>query len=90
MATEQHSAIMEAYIVKTGHKDRAAPAILHDLLITMDELEAAEREISRLKRQISAGYIRRDISHHYLPGWAPKKPLPDVIADDWVATGRAA
>jgi hypothetical protein len=90
MPVEPYAELLEVYAVKAGHKDRAAPAILHDLLVTMTELDAAEREIARLKRQISAGYIRRDVSSHYLPGWQPKKPLPDVIADDWVKTGREA
>lgn len=87
MATDE---LLEAYIVKTGHKDRAAQAILHDLLVTMGELDAAEAEIARLKRQISAGYIRRDVSHHYAPGWKPKAPLADAVTDEWIATGRDA
>lgn len=54
------------------------------------DLLAAESEIDRLKRQISAGYIRRDISHHYAPDWKPKPILPDPVTDEWIATGREA
>jgi hypothetical protein len=90
MAIEAHAEVMEAYVLKAGHKDRAAPAILHDLLVTMAELDAAELEIARLKRQISAGFVRRDISHHYEPGWSPKKPLPTCVTDEWISTGQGA
>jgi len=90
MAIDSHAEVLEAYVLKAGHKDRAAPAILHDLLVTMAELDAADREIAHLRGQISAGYIRRDISHHYLPGWTPKKLPDDIVTDEWISTGKEA
>jgi len=90
MAINPKADLLEAYVVKAGHPDRAAPAILHDLLVTMGELDAAEREIARLKDQISSGFVRRDISHHYEPGWSPKQPLPTCVTDEWVQTGKNA
>jgi hypothetical protein len=82
--------LLEAYAIKAGHPDRAPAAIIHDLLVTLGELEAAEREIERLKGKISAGYIRRDVSSHYAEGWTPEAPLPDAVTDEWVKTGREA
>lgn len=90
MATKGFTDLMEAYVAKVGHPSRAASAILNDLLITLSDLESAEAEIARLRGQISAGYIRRDVSSHYAADWKPKKPLPDAIDDEWVKTGREA
>lgn len=88
MTNEAQTELLEAYAIKAGHRDRVAAAILHDLVLTIRDLDAAEREIERLRGDISAGYIRRDVSAHYTAGWSPKAALADPVTDDWIETGR--
>jgi hypothetical protein len=81
--------IVDRFVVNHGRAD--TPLKMAETICAYErDLCAAEREIDRLKRQISAGYIRRDISHHYEPGWTPKKPLPDAVTDEWISTGKEA
>lgn len=80
--------IVDAYVARFGRAETPAK-MAHDLLAYERQLAQAELEIDRLKLDlVSAGYIRRDVSSHYKPGWKPKAPLADPVTDDWVATGR--
>ncbi len=82
------SELVEKYVSRSAHVGDAAQRIAADLMAAELELQAAEKEIERLKHKISAGFIRKDVSHHYAPGWTLKKPLPDAVDDEWVKTGR--
>lgn len=81
--------IVGFFVINHGRTD--TPLRMAETICAYErDLIAAEAEIARLKRQISAGYIRRDVSSHYEAGWTPKKPLPDPVTDEWVQTGREA
>ena len=81
--------IVDRFVVNHGRTD--TPLKMAETLVTYErDLLAAEAEIDRLKRQISAGYIRRDVSSHYAADWKPKKLPADIVTDEWISTGREA